>query len=463
MTNRIGKHIASMPQAKAAPTSVRSQPTPRVSRDELSTGKSLALRNRLNLLEGAGPTWPVGPLAPNKTPRDDVKVMQQKLVQLGFLDAATVKGFEGVYGQATQEAVRRFQGANALVPADGQASKATLRQLGSPGALTTAQALAAADQAGTTIIVPSIGVAAEGDAPHASDLASTTITTTRTAANVREGPGTTQTKLGTFPPNTVVTVVQPQPGGGTAGWLSVQGTANGKTLQGWVAHGVNGIDVLKQQTSPDPRVQARMEQLGFCAPGYPCDETTIKDFQRVNGRPVTGTLDDDTLSTMWAADAKVSTEIRQVTNPNYNPSTNAPSSSNDCGPTSVAMALASVGLLTIDNADPEAAIKAMRTLTGGTSSDTTGPGQLKTAITGGGGQPYDVKSLDELKLALAHGDPVVAFNDNYHGHWYTVTGYDPQSGKFLVNDPMSKTGTAWLAPSEMKLDFGVPSVAVHRP
>lgn len=433
--------------------------------DELSTGKTLSLRSRMELLGSppAAPSFPAGPFKPGQKSAE-IDTMQKRLEQLGFLDPANVKGAEGVYGRRTTEAVREFQQANGIKPATGVADTATLARMGDSTALSHDQAMAQVANGGTTIIVPSIGTAGPGEVPTQATLQSPSSATITSDANVRQSANANTQLLGVFKQGTEVQVVQPQPAGGQPGWVYVSGTdAKGKALQGWVAHGASGVDRMTGLTMGDPRVQARMEQLGYCAPGYGYDAKTISDFQRMNGLSDTGVADDATLAAMWGANAKISTEVRQASDQNYNPSKTVAAPNENCGPTSVVMALASLGMMPLNNADPNADIEAMRKLTGGNDHTGTGHGQLETAISTMGGSSYPVQSWDDVKLAVSRGNPVILFNNDYGGHWVTVVGYDPKTNQFLVDDPMSKSGSKWESPDATHANFSSPSVAVEKP
>jgi len=331
--------------------------------------------------------WPEGPLEPSQEADEDVEAMQDRLIELGYLDAGVVEGAEGVYGPSTTEAVRRFQLANGVYPVDGEASVETLAAMGAPTALSLEEAL---DELEDTVIGGTLGVAGPEPVPTVETL----------DAEAEDG---------------------------------------------------------------DPRVSARLEALGYIPPDAPVDAEAITNFQLMNGLEGTGTLDDETLAAMWSEDAVVSNHIRQVVNDTYNHSDDAPARSNNCGPTSVAMATASLGLTTIDNDDPQQAIDDARAETGGTNSSRTGPGDLEDAVEAAGGQTYRLDSLDEAKLAIGNGDPVILFGTDYDGHWVVAQGYDPETDTWLVSDPMSTTGVARWSDERMQAYFdpSVDSVAVH--
>lgn len=416
-------------------------------------------------VDGAGPNWPAGPLVPNKQTNPDVLTMQNRLVQLGYMTADELKGGEGIYGRKTTAAVREFQVANGIRPVTGLADEVTLRAMGASSAKTVDQVLGSM---GETRIGDSIGTAGPAPVPTVESLNLPPPTGTITgSANVRPTPGTEGAPLGQFAKGTEVSIVQPQPADAKPGWVYVSGkNAKGEALTGWVADGVNGIDLVKQNAVPtDPRVQARMEELGYVPPGGAVDDKALRNFQLMNGLEPSGTYDDATLAKMWSADATVSNHLRQVKDTTWNHSSDAPSRSNNCGPTSVAMAAAAAGLIDLDNGDPQEAIDQMRKAAGGGNGDRTGPSDLIDGVKSVGGEAYEVKSMDEVKLALANGDPVVLFGNTYGGHWVTVQGYDPATKTWLVSDPMSKDGVARWDEAKMNAyaNFSVSSVAVHNP
>jgi hypothetical protein len=347
----------------------------------------------------------------------------------------------------------------------GTALRARLTQLGTPNLPRPIEPPA---PAATPIIGPSIGVAGPAPVPTMATLDQSEQTATIAGtANVRPESNTTGGLSGQFANGTTVTIVAPQPEGGAEGWIYTSGTgANGQPLEGWVADGYRGIDLVRQNAQrSDPRVQARLEALGYVGPGGEADPEAVRNFQLMNGLEGTGTVDDATLRAMWSPNARVSTHLVQVSDADYNHSSDAPSRSNNCGPTSVAMALAAAGIAPIDNADPQAAIDAAREAAGGGSGDRTGPGDLEDGVTAAGGESYRVDSEEALQTALTNGDPVVLFGNTYGGHWVTVLGYDAATNSYLVSDPMSHDGVArW---SEEKMDgyanYSVDSVAVHNP
>jgi hypothetical protein len=203
--------------------------------------------------------------------------------------------------------------------------------------------------------------------------------------------------------------------------------------------------------------------LGYLPPKGAFSAEAVLNYQVMNGLEPTGTLSDETLASMWSPTALLSNHLRQVRDADYNHSADAPATSVNCGPASVAMALAAVGLAPIDNADPQQAIDTAREAMG--AAGRTGPGQLEAAITAAGGTAYRVNSDAEVKLALANGDPVVLFGNTYGGHWVTVQGYDPATDTYLVSDPMNPDGVSRWSKAEYDayVNYSVDSVAVRDP
>lgn len=478
--------VAPKPQTFVAPPPPPPPPPPPVRANWFSDSFSAAPAK-----SGAGvallkvdPPWPTGPLGPSKTPSEDVSMMQERLVELGYMTEDTRRGGPGIYGTNTTSAVYDFQLANGILPPTGLADRETLAAMGGSSAVSRQDYLDGLS--GETIISPEIGTAGSAPVPTMDTLEEGPLTgTTATGrnTNVRGTPSATGELEGQFASGTTVTIVEPQPAipeGQDPNWVYVSGTgSDGQPLEGWVANGarVDGttVDLIDEdERAGDPRVQDRMEAMGYVPPDGAVDAQAISNFQRMNGLEVTGELNDETLSTMWSADAKISTHLRQVTDATYNHSSDAPSKSNNCGPTSVAMALAAAGIKPIDNADPQQAIDDARADTGGTNSTTTGSGDLIDAVEGGGGEAYLINNMDQVQMAVSQGDPVVLFgyrtdydsDGDLDAHWVTVLGYDAETQTYLVSDPMSRTGVETWTQADMDnyANFTVDqSVAVHNP
>ncbi|HVE85943.1 MAG TPA: C39 family peptidase, partial [Myxococcales bacterium] len=237
----------------------------------------------------------------------------------------------------------------------------------------------------------------------------------------------------------------------------------------------------------DPRIDTRMEDLGYLPPGGATDARAVSNFQAMNKLPVTGELDQRTVDAMWSPAARQSFQVVQFQNDTYNATKTAGSDNaggdNNCGPASVGMALASVGLADLDNADPQALVNQMRADTGVPVPGKTGTTALELAAQKNGAETYRVDDLDEVKLAVMRGDPVTLYGvpnrdgavynapasegsiDPGAGHWVAVVGYDPKSDTFVVNDPLCRDGTRQLTQEQLSTyaDFGTAGVAVHAP
>lgn len=163
----------------------------------------------------------------------------------------------------------------------------------------------------------------------------------------------------------------------------------------------------------------------------------------------------------------------------WNSAQGAPYGYEDCGPTSVAMALSSLGLMEHPSpADAEKVIDAMRDQALGYDSNHsqgTGDGQLIRALAGNGANTNVLRpiTLDKMDAAIAAGHPLIlgtsttweawgktqsAAGDylnhrNPGGHFVTVLGKAP-NGNYIVGDPLSKTGAVEVTPQQMQTALG---------
>lgn len=152
----------------------------------------------------------------------------------------------------------------------------------------------------------------------------------------------------------------------------------------------------------------------------------------------------------------------QFQNDRFNPT--GPSSSSNCGPASLAMALKAFGLT--DGSDVEATIeKTRQAMTG--SNDIHSGTDVSQVVQGAhafGAQAQAVSGLGAVEQALADGKLVVAAGDpvvyegrftgaqtaKYDGgHFILVVGRDAD-GNFLVNDPLSRVGTLTITRDELQ-------------
>jgi hypothetical protein len=155
--------------------------------------------------------------------------------------------------------------------------------------------------------------------------------------------------------------------------------------------------------------------------------------------------------------------------------TNAASGNRDCGPASVVVALRMLGLSVpgAKGGDAQQAINRVRELgNAGSNGSSTTNFQLERALTAAGASVSEISSIDEVKAAVTSGKPVVlngnpanpgAYGKRFAGgkmipyngaHWIAVTGYDHASGKFIINDPLSKAGAVKVSRSELAAYLG---------
>lgn len=151
----------------------------------------------------------------------------------------------------------------------------------------------------------------------------------------------------------------------------------------------------------------------------------------------------------------------------------APAAGNrDCGPASVVMALKLVGSKIpglAAEAAPQRQIDRVRQLAQNTASHaSTTNFQLERALRRAGAQVREVFDLASVRQAILSGRPVILNgnprNSGAYGwrfsaremhpfdgsHWMVVSGYDKSTGKFIVNDPLSKVGPVQVTPAELE-------------
>jgi hypothetical protein len=92
--------------------------------------------------------------------------------------------------------------------------------------------------------------------------------------------------------------------------------------------------------------------------------------------------------------------------------------------------------------------------------------ELETLITKSGARWSESTNFEEMLGWVKQGLPVVmsgnpdkGWNHNFTadqvypfdgGHWVTVSGYDPSSGKYIVNDPLSQIGPIYVTEAELR-------------
>lgn len=144
----------------------------------------------------------------------------------------------------------------------------------------------------------------------------------------------------------------------------------------------------------------------------------------------------------------------------------------DCGPTSVVIALGMLGKSVPGSsakASAQSKIDRIRELAGSpNNAESTSNIQLAKALQSAGASTREVSDLASIKEAITSGSPVI-LNGNpraggaygprfsasqmtpYDGaHWIVVTGIDSASGKYIINDPLSKAGPVKVSAKELE-------------
>ena len=144
----------------------------------------------------------------------------------------------------------------------------------------------------------------------------------------------------------------------------------------------------------------------------------------------------------------------------------------DCGPASVAMAVRLVGKKIpglSPGSSPQAQINRVRALAGKVDSrSTTTNWDLERALERTGAKVREVYDAAAIRQSVMAGKPVVlngnprnagaygpSFSDKqlspYDGaHWIAVTGLDQATGKFIINDPLSKVGPLKVSRAQLE-------------
>lgn len=173
--------------------------------------------------------------------------------------------------------------------------------------------------------------------------------------------------------------------------------------------------------------------------------------------------------------------MTQVADPVYNPGGDP--SNADCGPTSLAMGLAALGLdppgddgSSVQNRIDRTreamyggvdgsrdGVNADGSRNDGEHSGWTDFAGIRRGAERSGADTYDVHNSNEVAQAVSQGHPVVlAGNPNMPGsygeragigydggHFITVSGYDPETDTFTINDPLSHDGPIQVSRSEL--------------
>ncbi len=173
------------------------------------------------------------------------------------------------------------------------------------------------------------------------------------------------------------------------------------------------------------------------------------------------------------------TFVLQFNHPQYNPG--GPSSSANCGPASVAMALANTSLLpdeldyTEGGSSPQATIDAVRVAgTGGNDPHAfTSIGQMERAARAYGAETQSIRTMDDIDAALMRGDQVVLAGNPNHpgaygvgnginysgGHFINVTAMDTsyQPPRYVIQDPISRQGSLVVTQEQLQAYMDAPN------
>lgn len=162
--------------------------------------------------------------------------------------------------------------------------------------------------------------------------------------------------------------------------------------------------------------------------------------------------------------------MTQFYHPRWNPQ--GPNASSNCGPASLAMALKAFGLqppgVTSSTNVEQFIDKTRRVMTGNENDQAyTNLGQLKSGAEKSGAKAAYIESVSGVEKALSEGKLVAvagnpaAYSARFKsegmfqwngGHMILVTGQ--KDGRFLVNDPLSKTGSISLSRDELARFMG---------
>jgi hypothetical protein len=147
-----------------------------------------------------------------------------------------------------------------------------------------------------------------------------------------------------------------------------------------------------------------------------------------------------------------------------------PSMRPNCGPASVTMALRMIGLDIpgFNGQNSEAVLDKARVLATGANDVSVGTtdSELENLITKSGAKWSESTNFNEMTSWVKQGIPVVlsgnpskGWDSRYSqsqvygfdgGHWVTVSGYDPATGHYIVNDPLSQIGPIYVSEAELR-------------
>lgn len=154
----------------------------------------------------------------------------------------------------------------------------------------------------------------------------------------------------------------------------------------------------------------------------------------------------------------------------FNPS---PAAGNrDCGPASVVMTLRLLGKQVpgaAASAAPQKLINRVRQLAGNASNAvSTTNHELARALRAAGTRTREIADAVSIRQAVVAGRPVILNGNPRHpgaygpkfsakqmtpydgAHWIVVSGFDKATGKFIINDPLSKVGAVKVTPAQLE-------------
>lgn len=154
----------------------------------------------------------------------------------------------------------------------------------------------------------------------------------------------------------------------------------------------------------------------------------------------------------------------------YNP---APAAGNrDCGPASVVMSLRLLGKGipgAAEGAAPQRLINRVRQLAGSAANTAaTTNHELARALRAAGTTTREIADAASIRQSVLGGKPVILNGNPRHpgaygrsfsakqmtpydgGHWIVVSGFDSGSGRYIINDPLSKVGPVKVTPAQLE-------------
>lgn len=120
-------------------------------------------------------------------------------------------------------------------------------------------------------------------------------------------------------------------------------------------------------------------------------------------------------------------------------------------------------------ASPQRLINRIRQLSGNVSNSvSTTNHDLARALQSAGASTREFADAGSIRSAVLSGKPVILNGNPRHkgaygfkfseqqmtpfngAHWIVVSGFDTSSGKFIINDPLSKVGAVKISPTQLE-------------